>query len=226
MTQQAFAALLDRARAMDHAALSELYVAYMPVVYRYMLARVSNAPHAEDLTAETFFAMVDSIDRLQAVDEPGFAAWLLGIAHHKVALHYRRLAARPIEHPIEQEELPAREHPATHADEGDPLEVVVARERWASVVAALGQLTEEQRTVVLYRCVLGYETSEVASMMGRRAGAVRALQFRALATLADVLSTHLSNPALSAIATRSRRSPRERPRRLPPQTGGEINHGT
>lgn len=219
-SEQPAAALLTRARALDHEALSELYTRYLPIVYRYMLARVSRVPEAEDLTAETFFAMVDSIDRLQAMDQSGFIAWLLGIARNKVALHYRRLAARP----VEQEELPNNQHPATQADEGDPLDVLIARERWAAVVSALDQLTEEQRIVVIYRCVLGYETAEVARMMGRRVGAIRALQFRALAALEGALSAQSSDPALRAISPRSRKSAGER--RFSPETGGKIGEKT
>jgi hypothetical protein len=37
---------------------------------------------------------------------------------------------------------------------------------------------------VLYRCVLGYSAEEVADLLGKRPGTIRALQFRALNSLA------------------------------------------
>lgn len=190
-----FGALLERARALDHGALSMLYTRYLPVVYRAVLGRVSDVHLAEDLTSETFFAMVESVERLRATDELGFAAWLLGIGRNKVAEHYRRQSARP----SIRGEIEAWEEPATQAEEGDPAHVVAVRERWAEVVAALKHLTEEQRTVVLYRCVLGYSAVDVARMMDREPGAIRQLQFRALAALARYLAAHGTNPSIPAI---------------------------
>jgi DNA-directed RNA polymerase specialized sigma24 family protein len=66
--------------------------------------------------------------------------------------------------------------------------VVAIRERWSEIVGALRFLTEEQRTVVVYRCALGYSTAEVAEMLGKPENAVHGLQFRALASL----SRHLA----------------------------------
>ena len=78
--------------------------------------------------------------------------------------------------------------PFAVAEEADPQTVVAMRERWSEIVDALRLLTEEQRTVVVYRCALGYSTAEVAEMLGKPENAVRGLQFRALASL----SRHLA----------------------------------
>jgi RNA polymerase sigma-70 factor, ECF subfamily len=134
---------------------------------------------------------------VRAGNELDFAAWLLGIARHKVAEHYQRQAARPLLHPPRE---PWDEPPA-QAEAGDPLSVVTARESWAEVVAALQQLTEEQRTVLVYRCVLDYGTEEVARLLHRQPGAIRAVQFRALRALTRLLAaggTHPAAPALRA----------------------------
>ncbi len=75
-------------------------------------------------------------------------------------------------------------------------------------------MPEEQRTVLLYRCVLGYDTGEVARLLGRQAGAVRALQFRALSSLARLLARYATNPKLSAVRQASARpAPSPRPQR-------------
>lgn len=190
-----FSSALERARALDEAALSWLYRRYLPAVYRFVLGRVGDTHLAEDLTSETFMAMVESIERSRASDELAFAAWLIGIARNKVAEHYRRQASRP----VTQGELQPWEEPWALAESGDPLGVVTSRERWGEVVDALRQLTEEQRTVLLYRCVLGYETDEVARLLHRQPGAIRALQFRALASLARLLALNGTNPALATV---------------------------
>jgi RNA polymerase sigma-70 factor (ECF subfamily) len=183
-----FEIALERARALDQAALSMLYRRFMPVVYRYVLARVSGVQVAEDVTSETFLAVVAGIRGMRATDELTFAAWVLGIARHKVATHFRRQSTQPATRPW----LPGDDQPLTVADEGDPLAIITARESWAEVVAALNQLTEEQRAVVLYRCVLGYATEDVAQLLNRQENAIRALQFRGLASLARYLNAAAS----------------------------------
>ena len=190
-----FTSVLERARELDHDALSLLYSHYLPVVQWYVVGRVGDIHLAEDVTSETFIAMVNSIDRTRAGDEPAFVAWLLGIARNKVVDHFRRQASLPATRAV----IAPWEEPTAGAEAGDPLNVVTARESWAEVVAALRQLTEDQRMVVLYRCVLGYETGEVARMMGRQQGTVRALQFRALASLTRLLSASNTHQTVAAL---------------------------
>lgn len=186
---------LERARELDRSALGMLYRRFMPVVYRYVLARVGSVPTAEDVTSETFFAIIDGIASMRAHDELTFAAWVLGIARHKVAMYFRRrqLGER------ELGTLPEDEQPVATAQAGDPLVVIMARESWAEVVAALDKLTEDQQTVVLYRCVLGYSTGEVAQLLQKQPNAIRVLQFRALASLASHLGMADQGPEQSQI---------------------------
>lgn len=206
-----FEAVLRRARALDRDALGALYDRYLPAVYRFVLGRIGDPHLAEDLTADTFMAMVESIERARAEDELSFAAWLFGIARNKLAEHLRRRATRGRLAP--EVALDAEEPPAA-AEAGDPLGVVLAREQWAKVAAELAQLTEEQRDVLLYRCVLGYETEDVARLLGRQPGAVRALQFRALTTLARRLGASATDPLLLALrGTQDRPAPGRRSRR-------------
>jgi RNA polymerase sigma-70 factor (ECF subfamily) len=188
-------ALIRRARALDDDALTTLYGRYLSPVYQFVLARMGDPHLAEDVTAETFVAMVESIERLRGEDELTFAAWLFGIARNRISDHYRRARGQP----ETTSELAPHEEPTAPAEAGDPLRVVMAREEWSDVVAGLRQLTEEQRNVLLYRCLLGYSTEEVATMLGRQVGAIRALQFRALSALARHLARLGSNPRLTAI---------------------------
>lgn len=178
-----FGLVLQRARQQDQQALSALYKRFLPVVYRFVLARVDDPHLAEDLTADTFFAVVKDIGVTRASDELGFSAWVLGIARSRIAQHFRRQQIRTA---AERELAPAAEPLATDGED-DPLAIITARESWGAVVAALNRLTEEQRTVVLYRCVLGYPAEEVADLLDKQPGTIRALQFRALASLARYL---------------------------------------
>jgi RNA polymerase sigma-70 factor, ECF subfamily len=60
-----------------------LYPLYLPQVYRYLLARVGNVADAQDLASETFLAALQGLPTYHG--ERPFAAWVLGIARHKVA---------------------------------------------------------------------------------------------------------------------------------------------
>jgi RNA polymerase sigma-70 factor (ECF subfamily) len=157
-----------------------LYRRFMPVVYRYVLAHVGTAHLAEEVTSATFVAVVEGIGTIRAHDELGFVAWVLGIARHKIAMHFRRVHVWP----DEPQPLLENEHLLATTDEGDPLIIISARESWAEVIAGLNQLTEEQRAVVLYRFVLGYSTEDTARLLEKQPNAVRGLQFRALTSLA------------------------------------------
>jgi RNA polymerase sigma-70 factor (ECF subfamily) len=179
-----FDVALLRAKALDERCLSLVYARFLPVIYRFQFARVGDPHVAEDLTAETFVAMVEQIAQARASEELGFAAWLLGIARNKLLMYLRARRSRPAPVYGVPDELPLY----TRADEADPLDVLTARESWSDIVSALNTLTEEQRSVALYRCVLGYSAEEVGELLGKQAGAVRALQFRALSFLAQRLS--------------------------------------
>lgn len=194
-----FSLALERARALDQSALAMLYRRFLPVVYRFTLARIGSVQVAEDLTSETFIAVINGISSMRAHDELTFAAWVLGIARNKVATHFRRLRT----HPESPQSLPESEQPWAVAEQGDPLSIITARESWAEVVAGLNQLTEDQRAVILYRCLLGYSTEDVARLLEKQPNAIRALQFRALASLARFLNIaeHPSGPQGSGRAT-------------------------
>lgn len=182
-TPHAFAHVLELAQAREPEALSLLYRRFLPVVYRFVLGRVKDVPLAEDLTSETFFAVMRGITTVRAQDELGFATWVLGIARNKLSQHFRE-RQHHLEVPLADS---GAAEPVAHAEEDDPLQVLTARERWAEVVVALNRLTAEQRKVLLHRCILGQPTEEVARVMGKPANAVYGLQFRALASLARFL---------------------------------------
>jgi RNA polymerase sigma-70 factor, ECF subfamily len=176
-----FSVILDRARSLDKPALGFLYERYLAIVYRFVYLRVGDTHVAEDLTADVFFSVVAHVQQLHATDELTFAAWILRIARNVVLAHHRTLRAQP---PTESASLLAL---TTSAEEGDPLAIITAREDWSTVVSALNALTEDQRNVVLYRCLLGYSAIEVGRLLEKRPGAIRALQFRALTSLARLL---------------------------------------
>ncbi len=138
--------------------------------------------------------MVEHISRLRASDEASVAAWILQIARVTVAGYYRKRAHQPAFVSLE----PGEEEPGASwviPDSNptlDPVRSAEVRDEWATVVKAINTLTEEQRQVLVGRLILGYDAATVARMLGKKANAVKALQFRALQRLQRVLGTQRS----------------------------------
>jgi len=170
--------LLAAAMQYDEAALSELYDRYEAKIFNYIYRRTGDEVLAEDFTSQVFLKMLESI-RDQKAWHSSFSGWLYRIAHNLVIDHYRRKERQSA---VELEDT----SPVT-SDEA-PLEVKVEQTLDAERLrSAIRRLTEEQAEVVSLRFLEGYSISEVAAMMNRTEGAVKALQYRAVATLRSML---------------------------------------
>jgi RNA polymerase sigma-70 factor, ECF subfamily len=183
---------LDAARRGESEALSILYRQFLPGVFGYIATRVPDRATAEDLTSEVFLKMVEGIGQLRTNNEAGFAAWLLQIARLTVAGYYRKYEGLPTLVSLE---------PGDREDGGlgngeallsiysgmDPAQIVEARDEWNTVVDAINTLTEEQRQVLVGRLILGYDVATLARLIGKKANAVKALQFLALHSLHRLL---------------------------------------
>jgi RNA polymerase sigma-70 factor (ECF subfamily) len=193
---EAIERLLDRARQGDSEALSILYNQFLRGIFGYIATRVPDRATAEDLTSEVFLQMVEGIHRLRANDEAGFTAWLLCIARVVVAGYYRQREKQPTQVPLPgepwEETQAERLLIAASSPESDPVHWMEAREDWQTVVQAINTLTEEQRQVLVGRLILGYDVAAVARMIGKKANAVKALQFRALQSLQRLLGNQHS----------------------------------
>src|SRR5215472_12383995 len=84
--------VIEQAKRLDSAALGELYQRFLPVVYGYVAARIADKRQTEDITSEVFVSMLESISKLRATDEAGFAAWILRITRFRIADHFRSQA--------------------------------------------------------------------------------------------------------------------------------------
>ncbi|MCV7378805.1 RNA polymerase subunit sigma-24 [Mycobacterium alsense] len=146
-------------------ALLALYGEALPVVYGYFVRRCGDRATAEDLTSETFLAAMDAARKS---DPPPISVpWLLGVARHKLADHYRRGAHRltvPVADPPE---------PMDVTDDWDAeLDRMVAE-------AVLARLTEPHRTVLVLRYMDDCSVGECAELIGRTVHATEALLVRA-----------------------------------------------
>lgn len=170
--------LLAKAMQFDDAALGELYDRYEARIYGYIYRRTGEQALAEDLTAQVFLKMLESI-RDQKAWRSSFSGWLYRIAHNLVVDTYRRKGRHGA--------VDLEEAPQTAAESQNPEETVEQTLDAERLRSAIRRLTDEQAEVVSLRFLEGYSIAEVAGMMNRTEGAIKALQYRAVATLRTLL---------------------------------------
>ena len=184
--------MIEQARRRDEEALVALYQRALPIIYRYVLARLGRPDLVEDVVADVFLVMVESIGDLRAEHEAGFYAWLIQIAQGKIARalsRQQRNQARLVSLSWTSEggdENHEAALPATDL-ESNPAELQEWRETLEELGLALSSLTTEQQVVVIGRFLAGQSIEDLARALNKKPGSVRALQFRALETLAERL---------------------------------------
>jgi len=145
--------------------LLELYDEALPHVYGYLLSRCGDRALAEDLTAETFLAAVSAIRK---PDAPELSiGWLIGVARHKLADHWRR---------TEREQRGLRVLDGEPDPVEDPWDLAVDAIRARAVLDELGA---HHRAALTLRYLDGLPVGEVAAQLGRTVHATEALLVRA-----------------------------------------------
>ncbi len=155
----------------DTEALGRLYDRMVGPVHRYVGLRVRRREDAEDITQLVFERIVAALPRYRHNGKP-FTAWAFRIARNAVVDHIRR--ARPVE------PLPEDYDPGNTLG----LEALSVRgEEIRELRIAIRRLTGDQQEALALRFAAGLSAEETAQVMGRQAGTVRGLTFRAIAAL-------------------------------------------
>ncbi len=169
--------LIERAKAHDAEALSELYRRHANAIFRYVYYRVGDQAVAEDMVGEVFVRALEGLASYRDTGRP-FEAWLYRIAQARVVDYYRQQTRR--------QTAPLDERLAA-GDELEPSLVAAQKDESRRTWEAVNDLTEDQQQVISMRFIAGYSTQEVARLLGKTEGAVKALQHRALASLRRLL---------------------------------------
>jgi RNA polymerase sigma-70 factor (ECF subfamily) len=199
------AADLVAARRREPAAVTRVYTAYAPALFKFFMAAVGDRYLAEDLTGTAFLSAIEGLPRFRGPVE-ALGGWLFQIARHDLYDH-RRWQTRSRTEPLDDNLNEAAVADGTV----DPEELAIERLEGTRVMAALRQLSSDQREVLLLRMAAGLTAPEVAVILGKTTGAVKALQHRGLASLARVLGPPGPEQA------RERPYPSPDPGRLPKQ---------
>ncbi len=170
--------MLAAAQAGGGWAFERLWRSLAPAVRGYLASQ--GVRDSDDVTSDVFLGVFRNLGDFSG-DEPAFRSWVFTIAHRRLQDSRRQAARRPATESLEHE---------THLGTSVAAAERGALERMATerVVEFCGRLVPDQRDVLLLRLVAGMTVDEVAEVLGRSRGAVKALQRRGLGALHKIIS--------------------------------------
>ncbi len=176
MSEEDERALIEQAKV-DPQAFGELYRRYVKRIYNYHYRHTGNRADAEDLTSQTFHRALRYLGRYR--HRGTFQAWLFKIAHNLMANHHRDRGRHP------QVAMDAVASP--ESGWGKPGERLSLREEEAHLLRVIGTLSEERQALIGLKFVEELSNAEIAQVLGRTEGAVKALYYRTLHYLREIM---------------------------------------
>ncbi len=169
--------LVRRAQQHDQAALTQIYEENFDRIYRYIVLKIGERTEAEDMTQQVFLKAFRSISSFKYKKVP-LSSWLYRIAHNQIVDHLRRKSKRAT--------VPLNE---SLADGGSDPKLEVERDfDIKRLVSATKQLTGAQQEVISLRFAGELTIRQVAGVMNKSEGAIKALQHSAIVSLRKVLA--------------------------------------
>ncbi len=161
-------------------AFALLYDRYVDSIFAYVYHRVGHRQTAEDLVGDVFLRALRRIStfKWQGVD---FGAWLMTIARNRVHDHFKSARFR-----LESTVDVVFDTPATISKD-NPEQAVISGDVARQVHAAIRELKGEQAEVLYLRFIRHLNVAETGAVMGKTEGAIKALQYRALKSLAKLM---------------------------------------
>jgi RNA polymerase sigma-70 factor (ECF subfamily) len=154
-----------------------LYTHYAEGVFRFLFLHLDNRLDAEDLTGEVFYKAWKALPQYQQQGIP-FAAFLFRIARNALIDFYRK--SRQTKRDVSLDEAEERQNVEAASTGG-----LQGKEEGQELIRLMRGLREDYRMVIGLRFFSGLSPEETAKVMKRSVGAIRVLQFRALAALRE-----------------------------------------
>lgn len=168
--------LVARAIKGDVDAFGDLYERHMMSIYRYVYYRIGEVREAEDLT-ETIFVKAWRSLRSFKLGKASFRTWIFRVARNSLIDHFRTY----------KEELELPEDAALRSPFPQPEEEIIEMEKSEQIAQAIQRLNPHYQEILTLRFINEMSHEEAAQVMGKSAGAVRVLQYRALKALQQQL---------------------------------------
>jgi RNA polymerase sigma factor (sigma-70 family) len=171
-----FEAVLEAAQSGAPWGLERIFRALSPVVAGYL--RMQGSLEPDDLTSEVFVAVLRKVGTFRG-DEPAFRSWVFTIAHRRLIDERRRAVRQAVVTPLTDElDLPAQD---------DVAHTVLQSLSTERVHTLCEQLVPDQRDVLLLRLIGRLTVDEVAEIVDKSPGAVKALQRRGFRAVGRIL---------------------------------------
>jgi len=155
-------------------AFEVLYRDLSPAVTGYL--RLHGAAEPDDLASETFIGVFTGLAGFRG-DEEALRAWVFTIAHRRLVDDWRRRSRRP--------QIADDPGDLTEQCGGDVEDDVLLRIGAQTVHELCAGLPTDQRSVLLLRILADLTVEQVAQVLDRSVGSVKALQRRGLRNLRD-----------------------------------------
>lgn len=169
--------IIRRAQQHDQIALTQIYEDNFDRIYRYVVLKIGDRTEAEDITQQVFINAIKSISSFRWKGAP-FSAWLFRIAHNQIVDYLRKKSKRATV-PLDESIRDKDDNPGIVVEKNMDIE---------QLVTATKRLTKAQREVISLRFAGELAISQVARIMGKSEGAVKALQHSAIVTLRKTLA--------------------------------------
>lgn len=166
-------------RDLDPEVISAIHHRYYPDVYRFARYRIGDDILAEDISSEVFTRLLEAIHNNRG-PKSNIKGWLIGTTSNLVNDHFRKSYAH------QEEELSGELMVESY---NDPSELMDSKNIQASIRSAINELTLEQQQVIALRFSGELSIEEISKIMGKKINAIKALQFRALASLRKRMKT-------------------------------------
>jgi RNA polymerase sigma-70 factor (ECF subfamily) len=169
--------LVLQAQKCNQEAFAKLYEQNFDKIYRYISLKVGNNTEAEDMTQQVFIKALQSISSYKWKDVT-FSAWLFRIAHNLVIDYYSKQSR--------QSTTPLYEYMAV--TNNNPEKAIEDKSDIERLLIASKKLTAAQQEVITLRFAGELPIAEVARIMGKTQGAIKALQHSAIAALRKLMT--------------------------------------
>lgn len=181
-TEQSDADCIAKARGGDRAAFDVLVRRYQDRLYNTLVRVMSSTDDALDIAQDAFVQAYLKLDTFRGT--AAFYTWLYRIAFNLAMSHRRKRRPLTI---MDSSDTTRTIEPAS--DDCSPSEGLESAERVATVQAAIHDLADEHRQVVVLRELEGCDYEQIADILEIPIGTVRSRLFRARAQLKEKLAT-------------------------------------
>lgn len=166
--------LIERFKRGDDSAFIEVYELFFNDIYNFVSYSVSKEA-CEDLTQDIFIKVYKNM--LSFKGKSSIKTWIFNIARRSVYDWYRK----------KKSILNIEDYTNTLITKDTPEGIFENNEKMESLIIALRQLKEDQRSVILLRKFHGFSIKETSEIMGFSEGKVKTILHRAIKSLKENL---------------------------------------